>query len=116
MAPIDDPRDDVQGPRLPRELQELERLWRHGEQVLGERGWFLLRCFGKMTAGPYSGKYVSALPPRDVHALLHMLATHARVPVHLMHRHQPGDRPGLYTRLGTDGRLIMGFDDAEADA
>lgn len=116
MMPIVRLREYLQRIRAQRELQALQRLWQHGEQVLGDRQWFLFRCYGKITAGPHSGCYVIALPAPDVHALLDALAAHERVPVHLMHRHRSGDGPGLYTRLGTDGRLIMGFDDCEVDA
>lgn len=109
-------RQYIEKARGRREFRELQQLWQHGERVLGERGWFLFKCYGKMMSGPHSGRYVSALPPSDVHALLDALAAQQRIPVHLMHRHRPGDHPGSYTRLGTDGRLIMGFDDCEVDA
>lgn len=98
------------------EFCELQRLWQHGERVLGERGWFLFKCYGKMTAGPHSGQYVSALPAPDVHALLDALSAYERVPVYLMHRHRSGDRPGSYTRLGSSNQLVMGFADREVDA
>lgn len=116
MTPSGQVRKYVQGVRARRELHKLRQLWEHGEQVLGDRGWFLFKCYGKLMSGPYSGQYVSALPPPDVHALLHALAAHEPVPVHLMHRHRPGAHAGLYTRLGANGHLVMGFADREIDA
>lgn len=54
--------------------RDLERLTQAGEALLGRTGWALLRRYGRLMSGPYSGQYVSALPDAEVRALLQAAA------------------------------------------
>lgn len=58
-------------------LMEAAREWntlkREGEALLGPTGWTLLRRYGRLMSGTYSGQYVSALPASQVRALLQAL-------------------------------------------
>lgn len=89
---------------------EWHQLAQEAEALLGERGWVLLRSFGRMMSGPYSGRYVSALAPDEVRALLAALQRGARIPVHLMHRHQSGNYEASTLSLA-DGCLMMHYPD-----
>jgi hypothetical protein len=90
--------------------REWRRLTHEGEALLGASGWALLRGYGRLMSGPYSGQYVSALPHAEVRALLHELHRGEQIPVHLMHRH----RSGLYESSSlslAEGRLLMHYPD-----
>lgn len=89
---------------------EWHQLAQEAEALLGERGWTLLRSFGRMMSGPYSGRYVSALAPDEVRRLLAALRRGAQIPVHLMHRHRSGTYESSWLALA-DGRLVMHYAD-----
>lgn len=88
--------------------RDLERLTLEGEGILGPSGWALLRRYGRVMSGTYSGRYVSALPPADVRALLKALQRGDRIPVHLMHRHRSGCYESSWLSLA-EGRLLMHY-------
>lgn len=90
---------------------EWHRLAQDGERLLGSRGWRLLRGYGRLMSGPYSGSYVSALPCEDVRSLLIALLRGERIPVHLMHRHRSGTYQSSSVLSLTEGRLMMHYPD-----
>lgn len=85
------------------------------ESLLGERGWFLLSCFGKLMSGPDSGFYVSGIACAEQLALVKRLVAGNVVDVHLMHRHQSGDYEVSRLRW-SEGKLLMVFKDREVVA
>jgi hypothetical protein len=87
-----------------------EQLAAEGVSLLGRRGWGLLRSYGRVMSGTYSGLYVSALPAAEVRTLLMALKRGERIPVHLMHRHRSGCYESSRLSL-TEGRLLMHYPD-----
>jgi hypothetical protein len=98
----------------PGTLMDVARQWhrlsQEGEALLGASGWSLLRRYGKLMAGAYSGHYVSALPSAEVRGLLQALQCGERVPVHLMHRHRSGHYESSCLSF-VEGRLLMHYCD-----
>jgi hypothetical protein len=98
----------------PGTLMDAAREWhslaQEGEALLGPTGWSLLRGYGKLMTGTYSGLYVSALPSSEVRAMLRTLQRGGRIPVHLMHRHRSGCYESSSLSL-TEGRLLMHYSD-----
>lgn len=94
---------------------EWHRLAQEGEALMGARGWSLLRRYGRLMAGPYSGQYVSGLPSEEVQALIQALKRGERVPVHLMHRHRSGHYESSCLSV-VDGRLLMHYSDRTESA
>lgn len=91
-------------------VHEWHRLAHEGEAVLGPTGWVLLRRYGRMMSGTFSGQYVSGLPAAEVRALLEALQRGERIPVHLMHRHRSGCYESSSLSL-VHGRLLMHYSD-----
>lgn len=89
---------------------ERHRLAQEGEAVLGRAGWGLLRRYGRMMSGTFSGQYVSGLPGAEVRALLRALQRGERIPVHLMHKHRSGCYESSSLSL-VDGCLLMHYSD-----
>lgn len=85
-------------------------LQRYAEGLLGKRGWFLLRNYGRLMSGPDSGRYVSGLPAHDAREIVDALVRGETVEVHLMHRHVSGNYESSQLRL-RNGRLEMLFAD-----
>lgn len=85
------------------------------EELLGARGWSLLRRYGKLMSGPRSGSYVSGLPISEARKLLGALQRGERIPVHLMHRHRSGHYESSELSL-TNGRLLMRYPDRSEPA
>ena len=84
------------------------RVAAHGEAILGQVQWSLLRSFGKCMAGPpYGGQ---------VRKLLQSLAAGETVAIHLMNRHQSGKYESSSLRLGPHGELVMVYSDREVPA
>ena len=96
----------------PDTLMDAAREWhclaQEGEALLGPAGWRLLRGYGKLMAGTYSGLYISALPSSEVRAMLQALQRGERIPVHLMHRHRSGRYESSSLSLA-EGRLLMHY-------
>lgn len=93
------------------------RVAAHGEAILGQVQWSLLRSFGKCMAGPpYGGQYVSGMPSSEVRKLLQSLAAGETVAIHLMNRHQSGKYESSSLRLGPHGELVMVYSDREVPA
>jgi hypothetical protein len=90
--------------------REWHRLGLEAEELLGIHGWSLLRSYGRLMSGPYSGSYVSGLPFGEVRKLLLALQRGERIDVHLMHRHRSGRYESSELSL-TDGRLLMHYVD-----
>jgi len=90
-------------------------LHRYTVSVLGERGWALLRSYGRLMNGPCSGRYVSALSAVSATELVDALARGDEIDVHLMHRHVSGNYESSTLRL-EGGRLVMRFPDREERA
>lgn len=90
--------------------REWHRLEVEAEELLGPTGWGLLRSYGRLMSGPYSGRYVSALPFSDVRQLLLALRRGERIPVHLMHRHRSGNYESSVLSLSEEG-LVMHYAD-----
>ena len=91
-------------------LAEHLEMRRYAEQVLGSRAWHLLRGYGRVMTGPYSGLYVSGLPTEVTRELVEWLVNGEELYVHLMHRHVSGNYESSRTRY--DGaRLWMLFTD-----
>lgn len=90
--------------------RDLERLTQEGEALLGLTGWALLRRYGRLMSGTYSGQYVSALPGAEVRTLLQALRRGDRIPVHLMQRHRSGCYESSWLSLAR-GRLLMHYPD-----
>jgi hypothetical protein len=90
--------------------REWHRLTEEGEALLGPTGWTLLRGYGRLMSGTFSGQYVSALPVAAARALLQALQRGERIPVHLMHRHRSGCYESSWLSLA-DGRLLMHYAD-----
>ena len=88
--------------------RDLERLTQEGEALLGPTGWALLRRYGRLMSGTYSGQYVSALPGAEVRALLEALQRGDRIPVHLLHRHRSGCYESSWLSLD-EGRLLIHY-------
>lgn len=84
----------------------------HGKRVLGAAGWRLFEQYGRVTVGPKSGLYVSALSSDEVTQLLEALARGEVLPIHLMHRHVSGHYESSRLLL-VEGKLVMRF--AERD-
>lgn len=87
-------------------------LWERGEKLLGERGWRLLRTYGRVMTGPHVGRYVSALPSELQDEVLQRLAVGESVPIHLMHMHRSGNYESSSLCL-RDNALVMVFKDRE---
>lgn len=104
--------------RLAASLAERQGLEEHATRVLDERGWRLLRSYGKvMEPGEWSGRYFSAIPSSNAHAYIDALASGNSIPVHLMHRHRSGNYEASRTRWDRSrGVLVMVFDDREVVA
>jgi len=107
--------DAPPGSALMQAAREWHELSLKGDALLGARGWTLLRTHGRLTTGPHSGHYVSALSADEVHALLQALGRGERIPVHLMHRHRSGDSE-LSCLCLVDGKLVMNFADRTESA
>lgn len=90
--------------------RERHRLTQDAEALLGPTGWTLLRTYGRLMSGSFSGQYVSGLPDSEVRALLKALERGERIPVHLMHLHRSGCYESSRLSL-TEGRLMMHFPD-----
>jgi hypothetical protein len=90
--------------------REWHKLGVEGEELLGAKGWSLLRSYGRLMSGPYSESYVSALPFREVRQLLLALRRGERIPVHLMHRHRSGHYESSELSL-SEGVLMMHYPD-----
>lgn len=95
--------------------QEWHRLRLEAEELLGTRGWSLLRSYGKLMSGSHSGSYASGLPFSEARKLLDALQRGERIPVHLMHRHRSGNYVSSELSL-TDGRLMMHYPDRSEPA
>lgn len=80
------------------------------ESLIGVNNWRLLRSYGKVMSGPYSGSYVSGVPFELARQIVLALTQGKEVHVHLMHRHRSGNYEASQTRL-VDGRLEMVFKD-----
>lgn len=91
---------------------ELER---EAERMLGERMWRLVRGYGRVMAGPYSGLYVSGLPFEVQRDVLHRLVAGETLLIHLMHRHRSGNYESSSLRW-EEGKLIMVYADREVQA
>lgn len=96
----------------PGSLTDVAREWddigQEGVALLGATPWALLRSYGRVMSGTYSGQYVSSLPGAEVRTILQALERGDRVAVHLMHRH----RKGCYDASAlsfAEGRLLMHF-------
>jgi hypothetical protein len=100
------------GPASLGSLMDVARKWgsmaQESEALLGPTGWALLRSYGRVMSGTYSGQYVSALPSAEVQNLLHALKRGERIPVHLMHRHRSGCYESSSLSL-VEGRLLMHY-------
>lgn len=90
--------------------REWHSLAQEGEALLGTTGWALLKGYGRLMSGTYSGQYVSGLPVSEVRALLQALQRGEPVPVHLMHRHRSGCYESSWLLLA-GGRLLMRYPD-----
>lgn len=55
------------------DLRDRSELDNHARHLMGDRNWFLLSTYGKLMAGPGSGRYVSALPAKQVKCMLQAL-------------------------------------------
>jgi hypothetical protein len=90
--------------------RERHRLTQDAEALLGPAGWTLLRTYGRLMSGKFSGQYISGLPDAEVRALLKALERGEKIPVHLMHRHRSGCYESSWLSL-TKGHLMMHFPD-----
>jgi hypothetical protein len=90
--------------------RERHRLTQDAEALLGPAGWALLRTYGRLMSGRFSGRYISGLPDAEVRALLNALERGEKIPVHLMHRHRSGCYESSRLSL-TEGHLVMHFPD-----
>ncbi len=88
--------------------RERHRLAQDAEALLGPHGWTLLRTYGRLMSGRFSGQYVSALPDAEVRALLTALQRGEKIPVHLMHRHRSGCYESSRLSLA-EGGLMMNY-------
>jgi hypothetical protein len=95
-------------PTLMDVVLEWHQLSQEGQALLGETGWTLLRAYGRVMSGKFTGQYVSGLPVDEVRSLLRALQRGQRVPVHLMHRHRSGNYESSSLSL-SDGRLLMHY-------
>lgn len=95
--------------------REWHRLGVEAEELLGRRGWSLLRSYGRLMSGPYSGSYVSGIPFSEARKLLLALEQGERVPVHLMHRHRSGNYESSVLSLA-GGELVMHYPDRSEPA
>jgi hypothetical protein len=93
---------------LRRDLRERRNLDKYAERVLGANGWALLKGYGRVTSGPHSGCYVSALDLSAATAIVQELAEGNEASIHLMHRHVSGSVESSRLLL-SGGRLIMRF-------
>lgn len=97
---------------LRRALEEYGALNEEAEEALGKRNWALLRSYGRMMGGPYSGAYVSGIPVEEVKRLIDELVRGREINVHLMHRHRSGNYESSALRF-IGGKLIMHFADRD---
>lgn len=93
---------------LRREMAEYLALNKHADAALGMKNWMLVRSYGRIMSGPYTGHYVSALPFEEARRLLDELLRGRRIDVHLMHRHRSGNYESS-TLSFAGGRLTMHF-------
>ena len=91
-------------------VESYARIQQAGEDLLGPRGWMLLRSYGRLMSGPRTGRYVGALPDDEVSMILETLSAGTAVDVHLMHRHVSGVYESSSLAL-RGGRLWMLFAD-----
>ena len=93
-------------------LLERVRLQQYSERTLGARSWWLLSMYGRVTAGPHTGHYVSGMPSGEVRNVVDLLAQGALLHIHLMHTHRSGNY--RLSKLRFDGvQLWMVYDDKE---
>lgn len=95
--------------------RERHHLTKDAEALLGPSGWGLLKTYGRVMTGRFSGRYVSALPSPEVRALLKALQRGETIQVHLMHRHRSGCYESSRLSL-TQGRLMMHYRDRSEPA
>jgi hypothetical protein len=96
-------------------MLEHTELHMYAEHLLGPGAWSLLRTFGRVMSGQYSGLCVSGLPVVVARDIVDALVRGELVDVHLMRRHVSGDYESSQTAF--DGtRLVMRFDDRSEPA
>jgi hypothetical protein len=99
-------------PRVAEAVLAKVELHFYAERLLGARGWPLLSTYGRVTAGPRSGSYVSELPTSEAKQVVDALAQGIQVPVHLTHRHESGCNESSELQL-VEGWLLMVFADRD---
>lgn len=100
-------------------LLQLAGLRARAERALGPAAWLLLRRYGRVTSGEFSGRYVSGLPVNVAEGLVSALVRGETVQVHLMHRKVSGVAPSppkLSSLRLRDGRLMIAVAQHEEQA
>lgn len=79
---------------------------RKAASALGERAWRLVKSYGKLMGGPFSGRYVSGVPFDVQREIVQELAAGETLLIHLMHRHCSGSYESSSLRWER-GDLVM---------
>ena len=85
---------------------------RTAKSALGERAWRLVKSYGKLMGGPYSGRYVSGVPFNVQGEIVRELVAGETLLIHLMHTHRSGHYESSSLRW-VQGELIMVYADRE---
>jgi hypothetical protein len=88
---------------------------REASELLNPRAWKVLRRYGRIVGGPYSGLYVSGVPVDLQREIVRRLAAGETLLIHLMHTHRSGRHQGSATRWA-EGELVMVYEDREVRA
>jgi len=105
-------------PRPPRPSDELlhdMEMQEAARELVGGPAFWLMHGYGRVMAGPRSGRYISGLPGEEQLELAQRLSRGETIPVHLMHRHQSGNYESSALRWES-GKLYMVFEDREESA
>jgi hypothetical protein len=106
---------DADGANFLASLLAMAEVDRKAENALGERAWRLVRSYGKLMGGPYSGRYVSGVPFDVQREIVQELAAGETMLIHLMHRHRSGNYESFSLRW-EGGELVMVYADWEVRA
>jgi hypothetical protein len=106
---------DADGADFAASWHAMVELDRKADGALGERAWRLVKSYGKLMGGPYSGRYVSGVPFDVQREIVQKLAAGETLLIHLMHRHRSGNYESSSLRW-EQGELVMLYADGEVRA
>lgn len=94
------------------EAHRRARVRADAERLVGVNEWMLIEKYGRLTAGPHTGCYVSSLPVDAWLQIAKCLVAGETLRIHLMHRHRSGHHEASNLRW-SNGELLAVFRDRE---